>query len=97
MTHKIEIELPYGTLICDCGNRKDWHYADQNGAELPEGASWQGFYRCDRCSLVAHWPSGRVIRRANASHLQTPRREVPRAGADTQKIRKEIAERRRMK
>jgi len=65
VTHKIEIELPYGSLICDCGNREEWQYADQNGVALPSKASWQGFYLCGKCGLVAHWPSGRVVKASN--------------------------------
>lgn len=61
MARTIEVELPYGSLICDCGNREDWDYADKAGNLVEKSDLWRGFYRCGRCGLVAHWPSGRVV------------------------------------
>lgn len=60
MTRTIEVELPYGVLVCDCGSR-EWSFCDENGELIDNADPWLGHYRCDSCGLVAHWPSATVV------------------------------------
>ena len=58
---RLRTDDPYGGLICECGNRENWLYADREGNLIEKSDLWRGYYRCGECGLVAHWPSGDVV------------------------------------
>lgn len=66
MPTKIDIQLPYGSLICQCGNTSRWSFCDREGNVIDKNELWRGLYLCDDCGLIAHWPTGEVIRQAQS-------------------------------